>query len=140
MFQKEKSLLMRECLVGEDDCVFEYIIPEITKYGIMVRMVRESLSGNICNMQTFDGNRGPLTDTVGFLLEPFKGKGYHVYQDNYYNSVQLTEELMEKSISVCGTIRPNRGLPRDMIQEAQQLKKGEVTFHRKQDVLLLLSF
>jgi hypothetical protein len=44
---------------------------------------------------------------------------------------------MEKAIGVCGTVTPNHGLPRDMIQEAQQLKKGEVTFHRKRDVLLL---
>jgi hypothetical protein len=28
MFQKEKYLLTRECLVGEDTCIFEYIIPE----------------------------------------------------------------------------------------------------------------
>jgi hypothetical protein len=28
-------------------------------------------------------------------------------------------------------------LPRDMIEEAKMLKKGEVTFHRKQNVLLL---
>jgi hypothetical protein len=38
---------------------------------------------------------------------------------------------------VCGTIRVNRGLPKDMIKEANNLKKGEVTFRRKQDVLLV---
>jgi hypothetical protein len=88
-------------------------------------------------MQIYDGNCGPLTGTVGFLLEPYEGKGYHLYQDNYYNSVQLTEEFLQKSNSVCDTIRINRSLPRDMIEEATMLKKGEVTFHRKQNVLLL---
>ena len=33
--------------------------------------------------------------------------------------------------------RENRGLPKDMVQKAKMLKKGEVTFHRKQDVLLV---
>jgi hypothetical protein len=36
-----------------------------------------------------------------------------------------------------GTIRVNCGLPKDMIEEAKKLKKGEVTFRRKQDVLLV---
>jgi hypothetical protein len=38
---------------------------------------------------------------------------------------------------MCGTTRINRGLPGDMIEEAKMLKKGEVTFHRKQNVFLL---
>jgi hypothetical protein len=38
---------------------------------------------------------------------------------------------------MCGTTRINCGLPRDMIEEAKMLKKGEVTFHMKQNVLLL---
>jgi hypothetical protein len=37
---------------------------------------------------------------------------------------------------MCGTTRINRGLPRDMIED-KMLKKGEVTFRMKQNVLLL---
>jgi hypothetical protein len=110
---------------------------KITKYGILVRMVCESMSGNICNMQIYDGKSRPLNETVGLLLELYEGKGYHLYQDNYYNIVCLAEELLQKSIRVSGTIRVNRGLPKDMIEEAKKLKKGEVTFCRKQDVLLV---
>jgi hypothetical protein len=35
---------------------------------------------------------------------------------------------LSSSSSVCGTTRINHGLPRDMIEEAKMLKKGEVTF------------
>jgi hypothetical protein len=38
---------------------------------------------------------------------------------------------------VCGTTRINRGLPRDITEEAKMLKKREITFRRKQNVLLL---
>jgi hypothetical protein len=38
---------------------------------------------------------------------------------------------------MCGTIRINHGLPRDVIEETKMLKKGEVTFHRNQNILLL---
>jgi hypothetical protein len=86
----------------------------------------------------YDGKCGPLTETVSLLLEPYEGKGYHLYQDNYYNNVRLAEELLQKSIRVSGTIRVNCGLPKDMIEEAKKLKKDEVTFRRKQDVLLVM--
>jgi hypothetical protein len=52
------------------------------KYGILVRMVCESMSGCICNMQIYDGKCRPLTETVSLLLEPYEGKGYYLYQDN----------------------------------------------------------
>jgi hypothetical protein len=69
---------------------------KITKFGIVVQMVCESMSGYICSMQIYDGKCGPLTETVS--LEPYEGKGYHLYQDNYYNSVHLAEEQLQKSI------------------------------------------
>ena len=103
---------------------------KITKYDIQVWMVCESSTGYICNLHIYDGKCGPLTETVGFLLEPYEGKGYHLYQDNYYNSVHQTNELLHKLIRVCGTIRVNHGLLKDMIEEAKKLKKGEVTFCR----------
>ena len=83
---------------------------KITKYGVLVLMVSESSTGYICNLQTYDGKCGPFTETVGFLLEPYEGKGYHLYEDNY-NSVHQTNEL-QKLIRVCETIRVNRGLPK----------------------------
>jgi len=100
-------------------------------------MVCESSTGYICNLQVFYGKCGTLTETVGFLLEPYEGKGYHLHQDNYYNSIHQMNELLQKLIRVCGTIRVNRGLPKDMIEEAKKLKKGEVTFCRNQKILLI---
>ena len=100
-------------------------------------MVCESSTGYICNVQIYYGKCGTLTEMVGFLIEPYEGKGCHLYQDNYYNSVLQTNELLQKLIRVCGTIRVNRGLPKDMIDEAKKLKKGEATFCRNQEILLI---
>jgi len=75
-----------------------YNLSKITKYGILVRIVCESLTGYICNLQIYDGKCGPLTETVGFLLEPYEGKGYRLYQDNYYNSVHQKNKLLQKLI------------------------------------------
>jgi len=37
-------------------------------------------------------------------------------------------EILQKLIKVCGTIRVNRGLPKDLIEEAKKLKKGRSLF------------
>jgi hypothetical protein len=79
-------------------------------------------------MQIYDGKCRLLTETVSLLLEPYEGKGYHLYQDNYYNSVHLADELLQKSIRVCDTIRVNCGLPKDAIEEAKKLKKVRSLF------------
>ena len=93
-------------------------------------MVCESSTGHICNLQIYDDKCGPLTEMVGFLLKPYEGKCYHLYHNNYYNSVHQTNEILQKLIRVCGIITVNGGLPKDMKEEAKKLKKGEVTFHR----------
>jgi len=110
---------------------------KITKYGKLVQMVCESSTRYICNLQISDGKCGLLIETVGSLLKPYEGKGYHLYQDNYYNSVHHTNELLQKLIRVCGTIRVNPGLLKEMIEEAKKFKKGEVTFCRNQEILLI---
>jgi len=85
------KFLLKVCLVGGVICDFVCITQAtITKYGILVWMVCESSTGYICNLQIYGGKCGPLTETVGFLLEPYEGKGYHLYQDNYYSSVHQT--------------------------------------------------
>jgi len=104
----------------------------ITKYGILVRMVCESSTGYICNLQIYDGKCGPLTEMVGFLLEILEGR-----VTTYTNSVHQTNELLQKLIRVCGRIRVNRGLPKGMAEESKKLKKGEVTFRRDQEILLI---
>jgi hypothetical protein len=120
----DREILLDEGMLGWQDCMrFRIYNPgRITKYCILVWMVCESMSGSICNMQIYDGKRGPLTDTVSLLLEPYEGKSYHLYQDNYYNSVRLAEELLQKSVGVCGTIRVNRGLPKDIVQGAKNVE------------------
>ena len=37
---------------------------------------------------------------------------------------------------VCGTMRANRGIPRDLEGEGKRLKKGQSAFRRKGDVMV----
>ncbi|XP_076160840.1 piggyBac transposable element-derived protein 4 isoform X2 [Ptiloglossa arizonensis] len=111
---------------------------KIVKCGLLVRMVRESDTGYICNMEIYSDERKSLDETVLSILGPNLELWHHVYQDNYYNSVLIANTLLEHKTRVCGTIRVNRGLPQSLQDEASTLKKGEIVFRRKGDILLLI--
>ncbi|PNF21950.1 hypothetical protein B7P43_G01790 [Cryptotermes secundus] len=109
---------------------------KLTEYGLLVPVVSESTSGYIGNLEIYSGKGNKLQGTIVSILEPYLDQNYHVYQDNYYNSVVTAEYLLSRKVHVCGTIRVNRGLPPDLKEESQSLKRGETTFRRKGDILL----
>jgi len=109
---------------------------KITKYGLLVRMVCEAVSGYICNMEIYSAEGKKLEDTVLSLLDRNVGQIHHVYQDNYYNRVRLAQTLLDRKMRVCGTVRPNRGIPRDLVEEGKRLKKGQSAFWRKGDIMV----
>ncbi|PNF14710.1 hypothetical protein B7P43_G09348 [Cryptotermes secundus] len=109
---------------------------KLTKYGLLVCVVTESPSGYIGNLEIYSGEGKKLQETILSILEPCLDQNYHVYQDNYYNSVETAEHLFSRKVHVCGTIRANRDLPPDLKVECKSLKRGETTFRRKGDILL----
>jgi hypothetical protein len=76
-----------------------------------------------------------LQETLLTVLESYLDQNYHVYQDNYYNSVGIAEHLLSRQVRVCGTIRVSRSLPTDFKNESNSLKRGETTFGKKGEVL-----
>ena len=42
------------------------------------------------------------------LVEKLKGRGHHVYTDNFYSSPALFAELKEHGFGACGTVQINR--------------------------------
>jgi hypothetical protein len=111
---------------------------KITKYGLLVRMVCESDTGYICNMEIYTGEGKKLEETVLSVLGPYLGMWHHIYQDNYYNSTSTADLLLKNKTRVGGTIRVNRGLPPSLKAKASRMKKGDTVFCRKGDVLLLV--
>jgi len=103
---------------------------KITKYGVLVRMVCEAVSGYICNMDIYSAEGKKLEDIVLSLLGGNLGLNHHVYQDNYYNSVRLAQTLLDRN-RVCSTIRANRGIPRDVEGEGKRLEKAAVSILEK---------
>jgi hypothetical protein len=108
-----------------------YNLGRLMKYGLLVRVVTESTSGYIANLEIYSAEGRKLKETILSVLEPYLDQNYHLYQDNYYNSVGIAEHLLSRQVRVCGTIRVNRGLLPDLKQESKSLKHGETTFRRR---------
>ena len=87
-------------------------------------------------MEIYSAEGKKLEDTVLSLLDRNLGQNHHIYQDNFYNSVRLAQTLLDRNVRVCGTMRANRGIPRDLEGEGKHLKKGESAFWRKDDVMV----
>ena len=100
-----------------------------------MRMVFEAVSGYVCNIEMYSAERKKLEDTVLSLLDSL-GQNHHIHQNNFCNSVRLAQTLLDRNVSVCGTMRANRGIPHDLEGEGKCLKRGQSAFWRKGDVMV----
>ena len=99
-------------------------------------MVCEAVSGYICNKQIYSAEGKKLEDTVLTLLDRNVGQNHHIHQNNFCNSVRLAQTLLDRNVSVCGTMRANRGIPHHLECGCKRLKKGQSLFRRKGDVMV----
>lgn len=76
-----------------------------------------------------------LNDKVMSVLENNLGVHHRVYQDNFYNSVNLVGILLKHTVTGCGTMGPNRRILKDLEKVIKQPKRGQ-SFCRKGDVLV----
>ena len=91
-------------------------------------------SGYISNMEIYTAEDKKLDQTIMSLLDKNICLGYHLYMDNYYNSIRTAELLMKNGTRVCGTIRANRSVPESF--KLSKLKTGEYAFKRKGEILV----
>lgn len=71
------------------------------------------------------GGKGHVTNVVKKLLEGKLGVGHSLFMDNYCNSLELTQFLLNNNTYCTGTLRANRkNNPQEVIKK--KLKKGEV--------------
>ena len=82
------------------------------------------------------GDFGKPFEVCRKLMEPHTEKYHHLVVDNYYTSVALCEQLLQKKTYVTGTILSNRvGLPADMKTKLKE--KGDIIATRKGNLLAI---
>ena len=66
-------------------------------------------------------------------MSPYLDLGHHLYMDNYYNSVQLSEDLLSRKTHTTGSLRVNiKRNPKEVTHH--KLKRGEDIWRRSENI------
>ncbi|XP_028162999.1 piggyBac transposable element-derived protein 4-like [Ostrinia furnacalis] len=132
----------------------QYIKGKRHKYGIKLYILATP-TGMSLQIHMYQGKRdsqvggpGHVDKVVTKLMSKYLNAGYHLYMDNFYNSVGLAEFLLRNKTNMTGTLRSRRkGNPSIVCNT--KLKKGESIYrynthgvcvckwHDKRDVLTI---
>lgn len=119
----------------------QYIKEQKTKYGIKFYELASS-DGYILNIELYSGKSAPVdssaskTEQIVFrLMQSYLTKGHTLFMDNYYNSVTLSEKLLNYKTHSVGTLRSSRKRnPKQLT--GKNLKKGEHCWVRLKKVYI----
>ena len=115
----------------------QYIKNKRHKYGVKYYELCTS-DGLIMRISIYSGQAenstlGKTAAVVINLMQDYLCKGHHIFLDNYYNSVPLTQYLSNNQTYVTGTLRKDRvGIPTNVLRK--KLKKGEMTWGCNKEV------
>jgi hypothetical protein len=67
----------------------------------------EVITGYNGNMEIYTAVNKKMEETIFSVLETYLDQ---VYQENYYNNVEIAENLLLRKTGICETVRANRGI------------------------------
>ncbi|PSN52550.1 PiggyBac transposable element-derived protein 4 [Blattella germanica] len=112
----------------------QYIPKKHKRFGIKLYKLCDKF-GYTFNMNIYLGKQRnnadtditPTHGTVLELIHKIEGKGHKIFMDNYFTSPKLFNDLHNRKINGCGTVRYNRkGMPSDFNPKQLKLKKGDI--------------
>jgi hypothetical protein len=113
----------------------QYMPMKPVKRGYKVWCEADAHNGYLTSFEMYTGatqgstEHGLGSSVVKRLSSPLAGKGYHLYFDNFFTSVDLAEDLLKDGLYCIGTARTNRKKwpqeMRDKKRMGKQLKRGE---------------
>ena len=96
-------------------CSFKQYMPsKPDKYGMKLFLLCDCLTGYTFNGKPYLGrqgnqrNVGLASDVVKILSSPLHFSGINITTDNWFTSSQLAADLLQKQITLLGTMRKNR--------------------------------
>ena len=114
--------------------VVHYIPKKHKRFGIKIYKLCDSL-GYTYDMSMYLGKQrqnatAQITATHGTVLQVIRrvdGLGHKIFMDNYFTSPTLFDDLFQRKINVCGTVRHDRrGMPRDIGPKSLKMKRGDI--------------
>lgn len=133
-YSPNSHLTIDEQLVAfRGKCPFRvYMKSKPAKYGIKIWALVDNDSTYALNLQVYTGKEGNKSEkdqgkrVVLDLVEGLEG-GYGITTDNFFTSIPLANELLEKKLSLCGTMRKNKqDIPPVLLPHPSRAEKSSV--------------
>ncbi|KAF7694691.1 PiggyBac transposable element-derived protein 4 [Cucumispora dikerogammari] len=139
------KLLPEECISIDESTIpfkgnvaFKVFNPnKPDKHGIKIYMCSYSRSSYIYSVKVCSLS-STIKNTVFNLLSGLEGRWHKIFMDNFYNSFDLCRDLLAKEFNVCGTLRLNRGGPRDLNDIKRDLKVSNLKVLQRGDINVFL--
>lgn len=118
----------------------QYIKSKKARYGIKFYELT-SHDGYVLNIKMYSGKEAteqktgePKTEKLVIeLMHPYLLRGHQLFMDNFYNSVELSQKMLDLKTHCTGTLRTNRkGNPKYLV--TKNMKKGDHVWARKNNV------
>ena len=126
-YYPSRYLSIDEMMVGTRCRIsfLQYLPKKPTKFGIKVWVNAEAKTGYVLNFQVYTGS-DPKTKEKGLshrvvmdLMQPYLFKKHCLFIDNFYTSVELLGDLLDKGTYCVGTARSNRKhFPLDIVPDS----------------------
>jgi hypothetical protein len=124
----------------------QYIPKKHKRFGIKIYKLRD-MSRYTYDMDVYLGeNRTHSTAdmtvthvTVRHLTRKVEGHGYKLYVDNLFSSPDLFDNLAERKINCCETVRLNRKrMPHNLLLWSNRLKRGDILSRTRDDLTAMV--
>jgi len=154
VYTLERDISIDEAMVlWRGRLTFRQFIPgRCHKYGVKLYLLCEP-SGYVYNLLVYCGKMdaisgfGHAETVVLTLMDNILDRGHVLYTDNFYTSVPLAEQLLNRQTYLCGTLRRNHEhLPEAVVtaqpkrNDAAAWKSGQITvlkWNDKRDIIML---
>ena len=128
-YRPHREQAIDEAMVGFKgrSCIKQYLPKKPIKRGFKIWVRADSHNGYVSQFECYTGKKG-TTSEVGLggsvvkrLTRDLVGKGYHIFMDSFFSSVNLYKELLIDNIYATGTlIYRRRNFPPDLVLAAKR--------------------
>ncbi|XP_038583668.1 piggyBac transposable element-derived protein 4-like [Micropterus salmoides] len=147
-FQPYRNISIDERMVATRSRISrkQYMEAKPRKWRYKLFVLADSLTSYTWNFLIYDGksrnNSGKglsYTSVMDLLQFPVLGRGYTLFVNNFYSSVDVFEELSRQNIGVCGKIRKNQvGFPKTTKNDLpKKAERGDMRWIRQNKLLFV---
>lgn len=138
----EYSTIDEQLVPFRGKCPFRQYMPsKPAKYGLKIQTLCDARTWYVVAMEVYVGKQpdGPYElsnspkDVVHRLIEPIINTGRNITADNWFTSIPLAEELLQKKLTLVGTLRKNKPqLPHELTDVKNRIVKSTIFAYNNQ--------